>query len=356
MEAPTALASNIAPHPNFVSSGRCSGSPGAYRCTNPCVTANLSWPIFSTDPSCTAYALEAINNARSKESVVPMVLPTNWGRLTIPRQMLVITNLERIARGYPPYLGLNARLNATAVTAALHRADPPLARGFVVGYDALGSAAYGGTWSSGWSVLIADYGMMYFDGWNGSRGTWNVVCTSPSARGCWAHRNEILGNAPNFNPGVGLWCDTCEMGAGYAVVAKNSSYSQLMEMSEGTPPPVVFAWKSELPYFPRGAIGTVKSVSLARVALNRSTLRVQWVVTGVQNASLAALYTFTGSRCARVGRVASFRYVPAFNIRRNTLTMSGAGQFFPQNQYSAVVRVFTPQGSLTSRCLPLGHN
>jgi hypothetical protein len=99
----------------------------------------------------------------------------------------------------------------------------------------------------------------------------------------------------------------------------------------------------------------VKTVSLERVTFKGSSLRVRWSVAGVQNASLAMVYTFPGSSCARVGRVASFRYVPVFNISRSTVTMSGGG-YFPRGPYSAVVRIFTPGGSLTSRCVVLGHN
>jgi hypothetical protein len=356
MESPTNPLTNIAPTPNFLQAGGCTGSSGNYSCANPCVSSQLTWPVFSNDPACTAYVLEAINNARAQEKVAPMVLPSNWAGLTIPEQMLVITNLERVARGYPPYLGLNSNLNRAALSAATRGADPDLAKGFAVGFDALGVTAFGGSWSAGFDVLAGDYMMMYSDGWGGGRATTsNVVCTSPTASGCWAHRDELLGNAPGYNPGVGLWCDTCELGAGYAITSGSSSYTQLIEMPASAPPPLVFTWQSELSYFPSGAIGTVKTVSLVRVTFKGSSLRVRWSVAGVQNASLAMVYTFPGSSCARVGRVASFRYVPVFNISRSTVTMSGGG-YFPRGPYSAVVRIFTPGGSLTSRCVVLGHN
>lgn len=356
MEAPTNPSTNIAPSSNFLQSGSCTGSSGNYSCTNPCVSSQLTWPVFSAKRACTAYVLEAINNARAQENVGPMVLPSNWDSLTIPEQMLVATNLERVARGYPPYLGLNANLDRAALSAATQSADPDLAKGFAVGFDALGATAFGGSWSAGFNVLAGDYMMMYSDGWGGSlNSTSNIACTSPSAGGCWAHRDELLGSAPNFNPGVGLWCDTCEFGAGYAIASGSSSYTQVIEMPAGVPPPLVFTWQSELPYFPSGAIGTVKTISLVRVTFGGSSLGVRWSAAGVQNVSLATVYTFLGSQCAQVGRVASFRYVPVFNISLSTVTMSGAN-YFPRGTYSAVVRIYTPGGSLTSGCVVLGPN
>ena len=353
MEAPTSLAGNITPNPNFLSSGACRGSPGKYTCVNPCVTPQLAFPVFSRDPRCTVYLIRSINNARAMEKLWPMVLPTNWEKLTILQQMLVATDLERIARGYPPYLGLNANLDATAAAAASRAADPPVDRQFAAGYDALGALGYGATWSEGYNVLVADYGMIYADGWGGSHFTWNVACTSAASHACWAHRNEILGSAPHFNPGVGLWCDTCEMGAGFSIVHGRPSYTQLIEMPLASPPHMVFTWQSELRYFPSGAIGPVKGLVVTPIYFQDTTLRIQWTVSGAPNVSLAVLYTFPGTTCGRLASVVTFRYVAAFNIRRNTLTLTGLSYFNPQDEYSAVIRVFTPSGSLTSRCVSL---
>jgi len=356
MERPSNPGQNIAPSPDILSSGTCNGSAGGYTCVNPCVSGNLTWPVFASDPACTAYVLSAINNARALENLSPMVLPTNWDSLTIPEQLLVATDLERVARGYPPYLGLNVNLNHAAMVAALANADPALATGFATGYDALGATAWGGTWAGGYNVLAADYMMVYSDGWGGVAGTSNIDCVSARSPACWSHRDELLGSDATFNDGVGLWCSTCEMGAAYAVVKGASSYTQLVEFPAARPPSMLFRWQDELSYFPSGAIGTVKTIAMARVAFANSTLRVVWSIGGVQNASLAAVYTFRGSTCARVSRVATFRYVAAFNIRRSTVTISGAAYFPHRGPYSAVVRIYAPSGTMTSNCVPVGHN
>jgi len=354
METPYNPPANITPNPDFLSAGTCTGSTGAYTCTNPCVSTSATFPVYTDDPLCTAYVLSAINNARAQENLAPMVLPTNWTTLTVPEQMLVVTDLEREARGYPPYLGLNVALDRASSLAALTNSDPALARGFAAGYDALGEVAWGGSWSSGFDVLAGDYLMLYADGWGGAQGTSNVACLSPGSHGCWAHRDELLGSDPHFNDGVGLWCTTCEMGAGYAVVNGASSYVQLIELPAAGRPPMVFTWQSEQSYFPSGSLGTVKSVSLARVSFRASALKVVWTLGGAADASLAAVYTFSGATCAHLGHVTLFHYVPTFNIRRSTVTLAESGYFASRGRYSAVVRLYTPGGSLTSDCVSVG--
>ena len=357
MEAPPNPPANINPVPNFLAANNGRIFDNGWVFDNPCITPQGTWPITSTDPACDNYVLSAINNARAQEHLAPMVLPSNWQSLTVAQQMFVVTNLERVARGYPPYLGLNESLDQAALVAALHRTDPNLAKGFAPGYNALGDIAWGGSWAEGFNVLSGMYLMMYSEGWGGSAdATSNIVCTSPNAPGCWAHREELLGNAPHFDSGVGLWCNTCEFGAAYAIVDGTASYAQLIEMPLKSPPPVIFSWQSELTYFPSGAVGPVKTVTLARASLTRTAMRVRWAISGTQSSSLAVVYTFRGSTCANVNRAFMFRYIPAFNIQRSTVSLSGAGTSFPRGAYSAVVRVFAAQGSLTSRCVAMGRS
>lgn len=179
-----------------------------------------------------------------------MALPSNWYTLNVTEQLFVVADLERTARGLAPYLGLNAVLSASAQHAAQSNSDPGSASGFAMATDAQGYPAMGGTWSSGISVLAADYFWMYSDGWGGSRSmTSNIACTSASSTGCWAHRDELLGYDPNFNPGVGLDCATAQMGAGYAVVNGSSSFVDLIEMPKGALPPMTFTWaQNVVPY------------------------------------------------------------------------------------------------------------
>ncbi len=241
---------NIAPSPNFLQSGQCTQSGSTWSCQNPCVTSTLTWPSVSNDPACTEYVLGAINVARQAEGLVPMALPSNWYSLTTPEQLFVVANLERTARGLPPYLGINLALSAQAQQAATSYADPSIATGFPIAIDPQGYPAMGGAWSSGFSVLAADYIWMYDDGWGGSvNATFNIVCTSANAAGCWAHRDELLGYDPGFNPGVGLDCANAEMGVGFAVVNGSGSFVDLIEQPKGTAPAMTFTWAANVvPY------------------------------------------------------------------------------------------------------------
>jgi hypothetical protein len=244
---------NIAPVPALLSSGSCTSSSGVVTCENPCVSTTGTWPVLSAPGACDNYVLTAINNARAYEGVGAMVLPSNWSSLSIQEQLFVLANLERTARGYPAYLGLNAALSAAAEHAAALASDPTAAPGFAVGTDSSGFSGIGGAWSQGYNTLVADYYWMYSDGWSGST-TSNIDCTGPSAPGCWGHRDELLGSAPGYNPGVGLGCTTCEMGAGYAVVGGSSSYVDLIELPAGDSPAMTFTWASEVGYFADGAL------------------------------------------------------------------------------------------------------
>jgi hypothetical protein len=241
---------NIAPSPNFLQTGHCTFANGVWGCANPCVAGSataLSWPGFTNGVACTDYVLQAINNARADEGVRPMVLPTNWFSLTTAQQLFVVADLERTARGLPAYVGLNAALTADAQHAAVTTNDPSVAAGFPMGNDAQGSAGFGGAWSGGFTVLAADYVWMYDDAWGGSvAATSNVACTSAHAVGCWAHRDELLGSDPGFNPGVGLGCTTCEMGTGFAMVSGHASYVDLIELPKGTLPPMTFTWANNV--------------------------------------------------------------------------------------------------------------
>jgi hypothetical protein len=238
---------NLAPSPNFLQSGNCTSGAGGWSCANPCVTSAMTWPTYTNGAACTNYVLEAINAGRSDEGLAPMVLPTNWYSLSVGQQLFVVANLERTARGLPAYLGLNAALSANAQRAAQTDSDPSVASGFDIGTDAQGSPGMGGAWSAGFSVLAADYIWMYDDGWGGSvAATSNVVCTSAKAAGCWAHRDELLGSDPGYNPGVGLNCTDCEMGTGFAVVSGSGSFVDLVELPKGTPPAMTFTWAQEL--------------------------------------------------------------------------------------------------------------
>jgi hypothetical protein len=193
-----------------------------------------------------------INAAHAKEHVLPMVLPRNWNRLSVTEQLFVVADLERVDRGLPPYLGLNALLSKSAETAAKRDEDPESPAGFSEAVSAYGAGA-GGTWAGDQSALLASYDWMYVDGWGGPHATSNIDCTSPRSSGCWGHRDQLLGSDPASRSYVGLECTTCEMGSGYSLIRGSwGSFTDLIELPSGSPPAMTFTWAANvLPYLPR---------------------------------------------------------------------------------------------------------
>lgn len=237
---------NIAPVPNFTQSGTCSGGTGAWNCVNPCVSATLKWTWRG--PACDQYVLLAINHARHAMRLAPMVLPSNWSRLSPAEQVLVVVNLERIALHMAPYLGLNGLLTASALRASHAFGDPVEVPSFPTALLG-GVPRFGSAWADNGNVLTADYFWMYDDGWGGSAGeTSNLVCTSATDPGCWGHRDELLGADPGFNSGVGTDCTTCEMGAAYTTT-RGGSLTALVQRPVGRPPAMYFTWASERRFF-----------------------------------------------------------------------------------------------------------
>lgn len=236
--------SNIAPEPDFLAASSCvAGTNGGYSCDNPCVTPTLTWPVFANSVGCTTFVLEAIDRARHIEGLGPMILPKNWYDLSRGEQLFVVVNLERTARGLPAYLGINTALSAEALRAAAKGDDPGLATNFLVATNPQGYPAMGAAWSGGFSALTADYIWMYDDGWAGSvSATSNIACTSPGSKGCWAHRDELLGSDPGYNPGVGLYCNNCEVGVGVTTWSGGGSWVELIEKPKNKPPAMTYTW------------------------------------------------------------------------------------------------------------------
>ena len=67
-----------------------------------------------TTVPCLRITLDAIDAARAKEGVRPMVLPAGFARLSVPEQLFVAIDRERVDRGLAPFPGLTAALNADA--------------------------------------------------------------------------------------------------------------------------------------------------------------------------------------------------------------------------------------------------
>ena len=184
-------------------------------------------PIDNSAP-CTQALLAEIDYGRATEGLAPVTLPSNWAGLSVPEQVFVIVDLERVARGLQPFLGLSFIWDAVAQTGAGDYEDPPAPQGY----------PWEGTeWAGGVAnPLQADFVWMYNDGY----GSPNIDCESAGAPGCWIHRNNILA--------VGS-CATCLVGAGYATVDGFSSVAAVFVEPSGAAPPLAFTWANNVaPY------------------------------------------------------------------------------------------------------------
>ena len=69
---------------------------------------------LDSSASCLDAVVAAVDTARAAEGVKPMTLPSDFGRLPVPQQLLVAINLERVDRGLRPFAGLTASLDGNA--------------------------------------------------------------------------------------------------------------------------------------------------------------------------------------------------------------------------------------------------
>ena len=236
------------------STGNCSyGQGGGVTCQSPCYPTGALQ--YNSSRRCTDLVLTAVNQAQAAEHLKSFTLPSNYFGLSATKQLFVLVNLARISLGVPPLVGLSPYLSAAATQAAQQAEDPS----FRSSYGPVdvwlppggGMYAFGGAWA-GDSVnsVAALFGWLYDDGWGGPKATWNFDCTSPTASGCWGHRDELLGEW------AGTRCTDCIAGAGYASPAARSwkeSYDFLLVRPTQFPTPLVFTWNGNVvPYLPAG--------------------------------------------------------------------------------------------------------
>ncbi|HEX2703029.1 MAG TPA: hypothetical protein VHM72_06325 [Solirubrobacteraceae bacterium] len=264
---------NIAPSPNYndcTASGVCTEGP-------PCYTSTLASAFTSAD--CEHEELDAIDNARAKEGVGPMYLPPDFNSLSGPEQLLVVIDLERVARGLAPFVGIVASLDKVAQDGAQVRGQPAgafgdpafparfsVGPGSVLAYDCrstrvqhvscAGSGNPGASIAAGSNIsaLDADYSWMYNDGYGGP----NFDCKTPKTAGCWGHRDNILGRYPTRTRFVsGPWGSKVStvsarravpvMGAGSlqpnGAGGPQGNWTAIFTSVTGKTPALVYSWK-----------------------------------------------------------------------------------------------------------------
>ena len=173
-------------------------------------------------PTCLNAVLAAVNRAHALEGIRPMVLPFNFGHLSVPEQLFVAVNLERVDRGLAPFGGLTSALNANAQRGADDANDPPdPGRAY-----ALDDAEWAGGSSNG---LDAVYGWMYDDGYDSG----NLDCIRRDASGCWGHRKGIL---DDFGSGANLVMGAAVDNAGDTHSGDNGGTSMAVTLAVAVAP------------------------------------------------------------------------------------------------------------------------
>ncbi len=193
---------------------------------------------------CENAEVQATNRAHHLEHIVGVTLPRNFNVLSANEQSLVLVDLERVSRGEQPVLGLSQAADEMAQKGALANEDPSLSNRAAIPGSTGGWTA---NWAAAVSPLDANYSWMYVDGWGGKGHTFNFTCTSPTAPGCWGHRDDILVNSSTM-PCYAASCSLV-MGAGYAPLnwAKTyNSYTELIVQVVGAAPPLIYTWRQAL--------------------------------------------------------------------------------------------------------------
>ncbi len=190
---------------------------------------------------CIAAVLAAVNRAHEQEGVRLMVLPSGFARLSVPDQLFIAVNLERVDRGLPPFDGLTAALNQNAQVGAVDASDPPDPGQAY----ALDDAEWAGGSANG---LDAVYGWMYDDGFDSG----NLDCLHRSAPGCWGHRKGIL---DNFGSGANLAMGAAVDATGDTHSGDGGGTSMAVTLAVATAPvrSFTFSWSQVLAALPPDA-------------------------------------------------------------------------------------------------------
>jgi hypothetical protein len=182
-----------------------------------------SCPQAPLSATCENAIVGYLDSARSDMGLAPYDLPPSFLSLLPEKQVLVLSNLDRLAYGLPPVLGLNGALDAAASLGVQGNADPRAPKALLPGGPVFG---WGSNWAGGFvNVLVAYYEWVYDDGYGSANGD----CTSPGAPGCWGHRQNVL---ISFGPASKGFIS---MGAAAGSYPRDPSYAMLIAYTSELP-------------------------------------------------------------------------------------------------------------------------
>lgn len=203
-----------------IPSDAATGTPASHTTVTNCQQARIT-------ATCLHAVVADFNRARRKEGLGPIVLPTNFVHLSVPQQLFVLANIERIDRHLPPFNGLASTLNAVAQTGANHGRIPRPPSKMPA------STPHAGEWSRMSNALFSDFVWMYDGGTAARRGILMSVC-GPLTEGA-------------------------------AVAAGHPGAAMFLEGTDTRDRAGAFTWNGERTYFPAGS-------------RERNTASLPWVV------------------------------------------------------------------------------
>jgi hypothetical protein len=171
----------------------------------PITTLPAACTTAPTGVVCTNAVIVDLDAARASLGLTPYALPAAFDSLSGPKQLFILSNLDRVAYGLPPIEGLSPTLDKATQTAMVADVDPdPTSL-----LSGLSNYAWTANWAGQWAnAPYAYYEWMYDDGYGGAETT-NIDCTSQAAIGCWDHRRDVLAlpNAGTLAMGASVGTD-----------------------------------------------------------------------------------------------------------------------------------------------------
>lgn len=148
---------------------------------------NQACSITPNGASCYDSVVQWMDQANIAEGGQAIVLPPGFSHMSGAVQLFVLTNLERLAFGLHPIMGMTSVVNAAALAGADASRDPAIdyTHPYPTGNQIY---TYNSNYMYGLSASVGVYQWLFDDG----PGGFNVDCVPGNMTGCWGHRDNIL--------------------------------------------------------------------------------------------------------------------------------------------------------------------
>jgi hypothetical protein len=198
------------------------GTGSALAAPNPAQDMPISEPASCSAPTsaaCENAIVADLNSAHAAMGFGAYTLPADFDTLGGAEQIFILSNLDRIAYNLAPASGLSHQLDNAAAAGVTAGSDPNPTADIPSG---IGNYSWDANWAGGYpNAPYAYYDWMYNDGY----GSTNIDCSTPTASGCWGHRQDVLafpnsgqivmgasvGTGPSGSPGYAMtmvWTQT----------------------------------------------------------------------------------------------------------------------------------------------------